>query len=61
MNMVAEPEIDLPGHVREELSRTADPVFASRLRSELRARQARATRSLSWFDLELPSGRSGCA
>lgn len=56
MNMMAEPGIDLPGHVREELSRTADPGFASRLRSELRARQARVTRSLSWFDLELPVG-----
>jgi len=56
MNMMAEPETGLPDDVREELSRTADPGFASRLRSELRARQARATRSLSWFDLELPVG-----
>ncbi len=34
----------------------ADPIFARRLRSELRGRQARATRSLRWFDLALPLG-----
>ena len=56
MNMRAEPGITLPQHVREELARLADPGFAWRLRAELRARQARATRSLGWFDLELPVG-----
>lgn len=56
MSMMAEPEITLPEHVRRELRGTADPGFTMRLRAELRARQARATRSLRWFDLELPVG-----
>lgn len=56
MSMMAEPEITLPGHVRQELAYTADPGFAARLRAELRARQARNTRNLSWFEIELPVG-----
>ena len=31
-----------------------DPGFAARLRRDVRAGQARATRSLGWFDIEIP-------
>lgn len=46
----------LPESVLEEVREHADPGFASRLRAELRGRQARATGNLWWFDLELPVG-----
>lgn len=36
------------------LGATADPGFAVRLRRDVRAGQARATRNLGWFDLETP-------
>jgi hypothetical protein len=50
---------DLPGlreAVLEEVRLEPDPGFAADLRGELRGLQARATRNLRWFDLELPIG-----
>jgi len=45
-------EIDLT--ITEELRATPELVFTRTLRGELRGRQARHTRSLRWFDIELP-------
>lgn len=56
-NTTNEREPSLSGDVAEAIAREQDPAFASRLRAELRGRQARTTRNLRWFEMELPVGR----
>ena len=49
-------ETELDDSVLREVRREADPGFTATLRAELRGRQARMTRELRWFDMELPVG-----
>jgi O-6-methylguanine DNA methyltransferase len=43
--------------IAEELGGEPDPAFLQRLRSDTRARHARALHQLGWFDLEIPVGQ----
>lgn len=56
MSTTPDREPQLPPDITSEVGAMADPGFAKRLRGELRGLQARATRSLRWFDIELPVG-----
>ncbi len=56
MSTMANSEPKLPEHIARDVGTLADPGFSSRLRGELRGRQARATHNLQWFDMELPVG-----
>ena len=51
------PELDRSGDARALLREQADPAFVRDLRADLRARHARTTRRLWWFDVEAPFGR----
>ncbi len=49
--------LELPGNAPVLLREHADPAFVRTLRAELRARHARASRRLWWFDVDAPFGR----
>ena len=49
-------ELERDPQLLDALRDEVDPGFTTRLRAELRARHARATRNLWWFELNLPVG-----